>query len=174
MSKIDFYKIYSAAHNNAVDLLSDARILYENKKYARAYFLAYTALEEIAKSQLAADVYTGWTKEERFWKEYKDHASKIENITWAHLDANSYPHNYIWLGPDVDDVEEISPKEPLWEKRQNSLYIGIENGDIIEPEKSITQEDAKEIIHIVDTALNEIIEITEYWGNQIGTKGFMK
>jgi AbiV family abortive infection protein len=175
MDKKDFYKIYIKAHNNAVGLLSDAKTLFEKKKYPRAYFLAYTALEEISKSQLAADVYTEFIVEKDFWDKYRNHTSKINDIGWAHADANSYPYNYIWLGPDIDDVEATYPKEPLWEKRQNSLYIGIDKDDnIVVPENNITLEDAKEIIHIVDTALDRIIEITEYFGNQIGSKGFLK
>lgn len=61
--KEKFLELYRIAHNNAVDLLAEAEILFANKKYARAYFLAFTGLEEIAKSQLAADVFTGFIKE---------------------------------------------------------------------------------------------------------------
>ena len=40
--KTDFYKVYAKAHNNAVELLSEVRILFEKGKHARAYFLAFT------------------------------------------------------------------------------------------------------------------------------------
>jgi AbiV family abortive infection protein len=36
------------------------------ERYARAFFLAFTALEEISKSQLAADVVTGFMSEDEF------------------------------------------------------------------------------------------------------------
>jgi predicted S18 family serine protease len=58
-----FYKLYIEAHNNAVQLIHDAETLFEKGRYPRAYSLAFTALEEIAKSQLAADVYTGLQSE---------------------------------------------------------------------------------------------------------------
>lgn len=172
--KIDFYKIYAKAHNNAVELLSEARILFDKEKYARAYFLAFTGLEEISKSQLAADVYTGFILEDKFWKHYRNHNNKIDRMQWAHDDANSYPYNQIWLGPDVDDVERIAPSEPLWEKRQKSLYVEITNDQITTPEEGITGGDAQEVIHVLDIALHRIMEVTEYHGHQIGTKGFMK
>ena len=173
-NKIDFYKIYARAHNNAVEFLSEAQILFESGKYARAYFLAFTGLEEVSKSQLAADVWTGFITEDKFWKHYRDHRGKIDLMGWAHHDANSFPYDQIWIGPDRDDVEHIAPKKPLWEKRQNALYVGLQNGKITSPKDEISKSDALEIIHILDTAVNRIIEITEFNGNQIGSKGFLK
>ena len=172
--KTDFYKVYAKAHNNAVELLSEARILFEKGKHARAYFLAFTGLEEISKSQLAADVYTRFIPEEKFWKHFRDHKDKIDRMQWAHDDANSYPYDQIWLGPDIDDVESIAPAEPLWKKRQKSLYVEIADDQITAPKEEIADSDAREIIHILDTALHRIMEVTEYHGHQIGTKGFMK
>jgi len=98
-------------------------------------------------------------------------------MAWAHLDANSYPHNIKWVGPDVDDVEQINPQEPYFQKRQNALYIGIDfqNQKIIKPEEQISERDSKEVIRIVEVALERIWEVAgEFGGNQIGTKGFMK
>ncbi len=174
-SKVDFYKIYAKAHNNASDLLSEAEILYEKGKYARAYFLAYTGLEEISKSQMAADVATRFIDEEVFWKHYSKHDSKLNGIQWAYIDANTPPYNKVWVGPDRDDVEGISASEPLWEKRQNSLYVDAMDGAIKSPKDEITEKDAREIMHILSTALYRIWEVSgEFGGNQIGTKGFMK
>jgi len=173
--KLDYFEIYRRAHKNAADLLKESKILFDNKCYPRAYFLAYTALEEISKSQYAADVFTNFSKEEDFHKSYKSYQDKIGRIIWAHNDANSYPHNRIWLGPDIDDVVMIAPSEPLWEKRQNSLYVGFEHNNLNIPQEKITENDAMEIIHIVDTAFERIWEVSgEFGGNQIGTKGFMK
>ena len=171
---LNYYDVYRLAHNNATDLLHDAKILFENRSYARAYFLAYSALEEIAKSQKAADVYTRFTSQNEFTFLFSNHRKKIGAVQWAHLDANEYPNNSIWLGPDVDDAEPISPKEPLWKKRQQSLYVDIYDNKAVYPKDEITDTDAKEIIHIVDVALHRIWEVTEYYGHQIGTKGFMK
>ena|SRR3989344_297917 len=174
-NKVNYFEIYRQAHKNAANLLKESKILFDNECYPRAYFLAYTALEEISKSQHAADVSTKFSKEEDFNESYKNHKDKIDRIGWAHNDANSYPHNMIWLGPDVDDVEQIAPSEPLWEKRQDSLYVGLEYNNLNVPQEKITKNDAKEIIHIVDTAFERIWEVSgEFGGNQIGTKGFMK
>src|ERR1700693_5387915 len=89
-AKTKFLELYRTAHNNALELLGEAELLFENKKYARAYFLAFTGLEEIAKSQLAADVYTGFIDQEKFWKYFKDHKRKIKRMAWASDDAERY------------------------------------------------------------------------------------
>lgn len=173
-AKINYLEIYYQAHNNAIDILSESKILFENKKYARSYFLAFSALEEISKSQHAADVFTGFIKEEDFLKVYKEHKEKISRVEWAHLDANSYPHNQIWLGPEIEDIKKIAPEQPLWDKRQKSLYVDVINKKIVAPKDQISKDDAQGIIHIIEVAIFKILEITEYFGHQIGTKGFIK
>ena len=176
LTKKDYLEIYRIAHNNATDLLREAEILFNKEHYQRAYFLAFTALEEISKSQFAADVFTGLQKEEEFEKFYRDHREKIGRAVWAHLDANSYPHNMKWVGPDIDDIEQISSQEPYFQKRQSALYVGVDfqNQKISKPKEQISEADAKGMIHIVEVALERIWEVSEYHGEQIGTKGFMK
>ncbi len=176
-TKNDYLMIYRAAHNNAIDLLKEAELLYDHECFARAYFLSFSALEEISKSQFAADVFTELHAEEEFERLYRKHEEKIRNVSWVHVDANSYPHNLRWIGPDIDDLEEINPAEPDFRKRLNALYVDIDfkNQKIIIPEEKITEKDAKDIIRLVEVALERIFEVSgEFGGNQIGTKGFMK
>lgn len=175
-TKNNYLEIYRIAHNNAANLLKEAGLLLDHKHFARAYALAFTALEEISKSQFAADVFAGLCNGEDFNKFYRDHKEKIGRIAWAHLDANSYPHNMIWVGPDIDDMEKLNPQKPNFQKRMDALYVGVDfkNQKIIKPEEQISESDAKEMIRIVEVALDRIWEVSEYYGEQIGTKGFMK
>ncbi len=147
----------------------------EHGHFPQAYFFAYTALEEISKSQFSADVFTGLRKEEEFEKFYRDHKNKITNVEWAHEDTTYRPK---WIGPDRDDIEEIHPDKPLFNKRQSALYLDVDfnNNTVIKPWDVILEKDAKDIIHIVEVAFERIWEITneEFGGGQIGTKGFMK
>lgn len=174
--KVLFLNIYKQAYKNASELLSEAKILQENEKYARAYFLAYSCLEEIAKSQFAADVSTGFTSKEEFKGFYRDHSSKNKHMGWMHKDASSFPYNQKWIGPDKDDIEIMDPRSPLFQKRQSSLYVDIDfnNKEIFLPKDKISKEESEEIIHIADTAFERIWEVTEHSGNQIGSKGFLK
>jgi AbiV family abortive infection protein len=172
---VDYLKIYREAHNNAVALLGDAEMLFEKKSYSSAYALAYTALEEISKSQFAADIATGFRNKDDFKSFYRDHVEKISGVKWAHLDANSPIYNMKWIGPDKDDLELIESDEPTFTKRNLALYVDVNfnNGDIKIPKENITEEDAKGLIHIVNTAIYRIIEV-EHLTDRIGTKGFMK
>jgi AbiV family abortive infection protein len=177
MDKDLFLKLYYAGNQNASDLLSAARELYDARHYAQAYVLGYTALEEISKSQFAADVFTGLRTEKEFASFCRAHKEKIDNIGWAHDDASSYPHKYKWIGPDMDDVTEMNPQRPLFAKRQAALYVDADFGCgvISKPSEVITEKDAEDIIHIVDVVLTRIWDVTgEFGGEQIGTKGFMR
>ncbi len=178
MSKDIYYEVYISAHNNAILLLKSAQALFETKLYPQSYVMAYTALEEISKSQFSADIYTGFRKEEDFKSFYKDHNNKITNIGWAHNDATSSPYRYKWIGPDMDDVEEINPEKPFFQKRQSALYVDIDfqNKKISKPSEVISEQDAKEVIHIVEVALHRIWEVSndEFGTGIIGTKGFLK
>jgi len=176
MSSNIFLEVYQKAHNNAIELLKVAELLFKYKKFPSSYFLAYTALEEISKSQFAADVFTGMCTEEDFREFYTRHKMKIQRMEWAHLDANSYPYNLNWIGPDVDDVEEIDSNIPIFQNRLDSIYVDVDfDKQIVSiPLEKICEEDAKSIIHLVNVALQRILEITEFHGGQIGTKGFMK
>ena len=162
----NFLNLYNASLKNARELLRESEILFEKEKYARAYALAFTALEEISKSQLAADVFTGLIAEEDFKKAYRDHREKIDRMVWATEDAKEY-----LAMPEEDylDVQEVS-----FANRQSAMYVGFDGGKAISPSDVIGREQARSIIHTVAVALQRIFEVTEYMGHQIGTKGFMK
>ena len=164
--KTEFLELYRAAYNNAIDLLSEAEILFDKEKYARAYFLAFTGLEEISKSQLAADLFTEFIGEEEFKKCYTNHRAKIERMAWASEDAQRYL--------DVEEETYIYIEEPTIAARMNALYVHFDGKRVQSPGDIVRREDAKSIIHTLRVAIERIIEVTEYWGHQIGTKGFMK
>lgn len=177
ITKNIFLEIYNQGNKNAYDLRDAANVLCEKGHYAQAYVLAYTALEEISKSQFAADVFTGLRTEKEFQDFYRKHNAKIANVGWAHYDASSFPHKYKWVGPDMDDVEVMNPDEPIFSKRQAALYVDVDfaHQKTSKPSDVIHEKDSRDIIHIVEVALHRIWEVTgEFGGNQIGTKGFMK
>jgi AbiV family abortive infection protein len=161
-----FLALYRAAHNNAIELIQEAEILFERGRYCRAYALAFTALEEISKSQLAADVFTGLISRETFQKAYRDHREKIARMAWATEDAKHYL--------SAPDGEYLEVEPPTFPSRNDSMYVNLKDDKIISPSDVIDRHDAEGIIHTVNVALQRIVEVTEVWGHQIGTKGFMK
>lgn len=172
-----YLDIYNAANRNARQLLDAGNLLCDAEQYAQAYVLGFSALEEISKGQFAADVFTGLKTEKEFKNLYRDHLDKIERASWAHFDANTPPYNLRALDPNFDNVKRMKPAKPNFRLRQNALYVDIDfrKQTVTEPEKIITEKDARDILHVVDVALIRIWEITgEFGGMQIGTKGFMK
>jgi AbiV family abortive infection protein len=72
------------AHANAVELVSEAELLFEHKHYARCLFLSQIAGEELGKSFMALTLIpravmkkANWTK---FWRRFRNHKDKAQNI----------------------------------------------------------------------------------------------
>jgi AbiV family abortive infection protein len=100
-------------------------------------FLAFTGLEEIAKSQLAGNVYTGFIEEEKFWKYFKDHKRKIKRMAWASEDAERYL--------DVELETYIEIEKPTIVGRMNALYVHFEGEAVRKPDDYLTEENAREL-----------------------------
>ncbi len=78
-----YFQLYHACLSNASDLLWEAEILLEKNCYARAYFLAFTAAEEIGKALIVADWIYGLVSEQEFHKAFTKHHIKqtyLENV----------------------------------------------------------------------------------------------
>jgi hypothetical protein len=86
-------------------------------------------------------------------------------MAWATADAKRY---------FSVDGELIEVEEPTFASRNDAMYVNLRDGKIVAPSNVIGLEAAKGIIHTVDVALQRITEMTDLWGHQIGTKGFMK
>jgi AbiV family abortive infection protein len=159
-----YYQLYTVAHNNAAQLLADAEILFERQRYARAYSLAFTALEELSKSQLAADVATEYISEEDFQKVFLKHEKKIERMAWATKDAEDYLSS---------DGTYVVVQKPTFTTRNDAMYVNLKDGKVYSPADVIGREEAEGIIHTVNVAIQRIVEV-QVMGEKIGTKGFMK
>jgi len=78
-------------------LLQEAQMLSSKGRHACAFALACTALEEIGKSQYAADVYTGFVPPDDFDKIIRRHEFKsaygcAHGITTSQSTATSWPN----------------------------------------------------------------------------------
>ena len=128
-------------------------------RYARAFFLAFTALEEISKSQLPADVVTEFISEDEFLDHYRCHPKKIERMAWVTEEAQRYL--------------DIDLQHPDISSRANALYsLSIKDKKVQTPTDAITKEDAQGIIRTAEVALDSITT-NDFMGYAIGSKGFM-
>lgn len=167
-SSVEIYlQIYLASISESYKLLEEAELLFKNKSYQRAYFLGVSALEEISKSQMAADVFTGLIDEDEFKNAYRDHKKKISRIEWIKIDGNSFPYF---------SFDNILIRDFDFQKKLKSMYVDVDfNLNVIStPDDSVTENDAESVIKAVKVGLFRIHQVTEEDGEQIGTKGFMK
>jgi len=162
-----YLETYLASIAEAYKLLNETELLFKNKSFQRAYFLGISALEEISKSQMAADVFTGLIKEDEFKNSYRNHKKKITRIKWIKIDGNSFPYF---------SYDNVLIKDFDFQKKLKSMYVDIDFdlNEISTPNDSITENDAESIIKAVKVGLYRIHQVTVENGEQIGTKGFMK
>lgn len=162
-----YLQTYLASISEAYKLLDEAELLLKNKSFQRTYFLGISALEEISKSQIAADVFTGLIEEDEFKNAYRDHKKKISRIEWIKIDGNSLPYF---------SYDNILIKDFDFQKKLKSMYVDLDFdlNEISTPNDSVTENDAENIIKAVKVGLYRIYQVTEEDGEQIGTKGFMK
>jgi len=151
--------IYRWAEANAFALLDDANVLASQGRFARAFALASTALEEIGKSQYAADVCTGFLPPDGFDKNIRDHRLK-----------SAYASRYVELGSLVQPLlKDKGVARELFARRNDALYVSAVN----EIDNSAFENDATTMIDYCGTWL-ERIRCQEEIAERIGTKAFLK
>ena len=156
-------KLYNACRENAAVLLNEAELLLNNGHYPRAFFLALTALEEIGKSQIVADYYTGCVSREEFEKAFTDHKLKIA-FNERYIDIQSGELTY-----------DRSTATELWEKRLQALYVQCKSDlDSQKPSEMIRKIDAQYIIDQVKKEFSELISSEWLNSPRIGSKALLK
>jgi len=156
------FAVYEKSHKNAKQLLVEAKILADNKYHARAVALAILSFEELGKSQIAADYYSGLLPEDEYHRAFKSH--RKTSFAGRHRTIGSH-HTNVKYGFWIDD----SIAKRLQTIRQAALYVDENNN----PEDSFTAEDAKSIIQKVRDHI-EYIEYAEAFNGRIGSKALFK
>jgi AbiV family abortive infection protein len=131
---------------NAADLLSEADLLFDAKKYARALALAHFAMEEIGKvvtliSQLV-ELTLGhkpdWTGAEKIWS---SHDLKFE--LFHVIDVVSQAPTASALAGDLQLLQELELRIAGRPLREMSLYVDIEEGKAKVPSEHFTEDLAR-------------------------------
>ena len=160
-------KLHSACLTNASALITEAELLLNHKHFARAFFLGYTALEELGKSQVVGDFFYDMVSEGEFRAAFSDHKLKLAYIK-RYVPILSTPNGQ-WL----IEYDRASASTDL-KQRQKSLYV--ERTDKNEPQSPanvITHETAQKVVQGARELLNEILHM-EMFTERIGTKAFTK
>jgi AbiV family abortive infection protein len=156
----DIYKAYVRCHNNAVDLMIDAEVLFQAGRYARSFALAIIAWEELGKSQIAADYYSGILTHAAYKAAYKDHKVKTAYLNRAGA-IDGETALTVAYNPTIG--------HRLEEARQTALYASANNM----PNEEITKENAKDAMKRVNEHI-EYINFAENFNGRIGSKALFK
>lgn len=162
-----YLELYLSCLQRASSLLNEAILLFEAGYYPTSYFLGMSALEEISKSQMAADVFTGYITKDDFKESYRYHIKKLERVEWIKIDGNSFPEFF---------YGSLTIKDFYFKKKLEAMYVDIDFNlkQVSHPADKVEKSDAESVIKAVKVGLHRIYEVTEQNGEQIGTKGFMK
>ena len=153
------YEMYVACWNNAVDLLNEAKLLYQNGRYARSVALGISAWEELGKSQIAADYYSGVVSDLIYNEAFRNHGAKTSYLVRTGVAG---------LGNfTVATQPEIGKR--LEKIRQNALYVSETN----EPKEVFKKEHAEFVHERVKEHL-EYIRFAEEFNGRIGSKALFK
>lgn len=153
------YSMYANCRRNAIDLLNEARLLYQNERYARAVAIGITAWEELGKSQIAADYYTGVVSEGTYKAAFKDHRLKTSYLArMAIIDGT----NEFKVGLNLDVGHRLE------DVRQKALYVSQSSSPEI-----FSKDDAEFVLERVWSHL-QYIEHAEELNERIGSRGLFK
>jgi AbiV family abortive infection protein len=140
-----------AALQNARDLLDEAEVLHEHGHYARAYFLAHIACEEMAKSPMlyrtACELTIGRVPD---WKaldrRFRDHTAKIRSVLtmdYMHTPRRADDSDVAEFYADLDRI-------PSYRAAKNdSLYTGVtSSGEFVRPSQRFGRPDSEALIRL--------------------------
>lgn len=147
-------------------MLDDAHFLTQNGRFARAFALAFTANEEIGKSQIVADTYYGLAAVSELTDAFRKHDLKVAYVKRVvRLEPASA------LGHEATIEYKPIEAKALFHARMRSLYVecGVDYAPAI-PSNAILKDRAEEMIEVVAREL-EAIAWAETLNGRIGTKG---
>lgn len=166
----NLFGLYYECIENARELLEEGRILFDAERFARAFALAFTAYEEIGKSQVVADAYYDLVSMSELTDAFTRHDLKVAYVRRVVK---------LKLSPDevfpqaTIDYNRIDAKT-LIEQRIRALYvdIGVDYA-AVRPSDAINSQIAEEMLRVVEDELDAIAYAEELNG-LIGTRGLWK
>ena len=155
MEKLNIEQLHQlrlSIFDNAGSLHKEAKLLYANTMYARAYLLAYFACEELGKIPIIIGAIGKLIQgEEVDWKKvakrFRNHKEKVISENY---------HHYVF-GIELDLINDSDLKwlnaqnkksHSKVENKNRSTYVDVLSGKILLPQEQVSKEDAKKIIKI--------------------------
>ena len=145
---------------NASELVSEAKLLFENEKYARSLFLSILALEETSKRDVLWEaIFLGddEKKWKSFWNRFRDHNTKLARMLKDYITIRSNREENTSFGildeylTKMKKAEEDAKEVNL--VKLSAMYVGIVDGRISTPSQVITRKGASEILKLAQQHL---------------------
>jgi AbiV family abortive infection protein len=165
----DLENAYRLIYENAIELLEEAEILFEHKKYARAFTLAHLSSEELSKLPILYRVATQvHFKQKVNWKEVnkdlRNHEGKLRRKMMLSLFAN--PNHFENKEQFLSSLQEIAELADFFNFLKNaSIYAGVDPDKVFNKPSNIVSENlAKRCIKITRLYL-KVIEMNDFHDN---------
>lgn len=146
---------------NATELVAEAELLYEHRRFARTYSLAHLSSEELAKLlilvatgvRLAKGEAVNW---ERLDKHLRSHTTKLKGLLLVDLLGKN-------IDPSAKDIQvhkqSLSRVELFNELKNVSLYAGVYQDSMYKPSDAITERLASEALTAARSRLEHFTAI---------------
>ncbi|EHO07012.1 hypothetical protein HMPREF9714_02863 [Myroides odoratimimus CCUG 12901] len=159
-------EISNGALENAKSLYEDAKLLYDNEKYARAISLAILSIEESGKPSIIRSILLEDDPKElsKLWKSYRRHQDK--NSMWI------IPELILNGAKKIDDLRKVVDKDSdhfqiLDDLKQLCFYSDVfTKGKLSIPQNVATKEIAQSIVETARINIKEVLfteESLEIW-----------
>jgi len=153
MTEEELRKGLDLTYKNALRLYEEANGLFIFERYSRAYALSQLASEEIGKALIIyhaiLDFYNGVTINKEYFesKQFRDHKTKIKKVILIQMQVFTYMSDKLEHGKEILKklAEQYENAKKIDVKKNQSLYVGIENENFIFPDDVITKEMANEL-----------------------------
>ncbi|GGU45818.1 AbiV family abortive infection protein [Lentzea flava] len=154
-----------AALSNALELLADARLLFEAERWPRAFALATLAGEEVGKyeacRQAASNPPADDAAWKTFWKDLRDHKPKFATMSGPLVDSISahYPaysaegrKRWDWVRTTLTDRNSDLAK--LADKnKMAAFYVDFDDDSVSVPNEIVHRVNAENMINMVSRAI---------------------
>jgi len=148
----ELHTLRLAIFDNAEALHKEAKLLFENKMFSRAYLLAHFCFEELGKIPIIVGVigkiHSGESVDwKKLRKRFYSHTEKIA----------SQNHHYYMFGLEADFLRnsdlkwlEIAQKtvNRSFEKKNQATYVDVKEKNYLVPQEQISECECEELVNL--------------------------
>lgn len=160
MDKEDYFDGILKSLSNATDLFDDAEILFEKKRYPRAYSLYQYTIEEVGKASiifnfiLRENIYDQ-EKQKKIQTEFRKHEIKTENAIGLDIMlAFAVPEKKIKSALMYQVAEHEKNLKKINNLKNSSFYTDLKESKFILPKEIITEKITADMQFVAKTRLN--------------------